>query len=89
MFSEEFCIALNGIAVNLNPVVSVKNPFDTVERILRCVIQTEINDWLAVEAVLVEQLRHVAVNGLFTALAPVALNRDGHFFEAVLGEWSA
>ena len=70
--------------VDLNPIVSVQNPFDAVERILRGVIQTQINDWLAVEALLVEQLGHISINRFLAVLAPVPLDRNGNLLKAVL-----
>jgi len=66
--------------------VSVQNPFDAVKWILGSVIQTQVNNRLAVETFLVEQLRHGCVNGFLAVLAPIPLDGDRNFFEAVLGD---
>ncbi|MHC3438863.1 hypothetical protein ACYJ1Y_12380, partial [Natrialbaceae archaeon A-gly3] len=64
----------------------VENSFDAVERILSSVIQTQVNDGLAVETVLVEQLGHIGVNWFLAVLAPVSLDGDRDFLKAVLSD---
>lgn len=60
---ESFRVPLDGIAIDLHAVVSVENPFDTVERILCRMVGTQVGDRFDVVSLFVEQLRHIAVNG--------------------------
>ena len=85
-FGEQFCVSLDGIAIDLDAVVGMENPFDAVERIPRSVIETQINDRLTVETLLVEQFGHIAIDWFLAVFVPVALHGNGDLFEAVLSE---
>lgn len=82
---EAFDIA-HGIPADLDAVVSVENPFNTIERILCGMEQTEINDGLAVETALVEQLGHIAIERFLAVFAPIPLDGDRDLLEAVLSD---
>ena len=84
--AEQLSIALHGISIDLEAVLILENPFTRVERILRRMEQTEVNDWLSVFTVLVEPLGGVAIVGAFTLRALIALQLNSDFLEAVLGD---
>ncbi|WP_254533029.1 hypothetical protein [Natrinema gelatinilyticum] len=64
----------------------MENPFDAVEQILRGMVETEVDNRSAVEAVLVEQLGQDCVDRFLTLLVPVPLDGDCHILKAVLSD---
>lgn len=55
--NEQFGVALDRIPIDLNAVVDVENPLNLLERILRGMVKSEIDDRFAVE-----QLGQIRVN---------------------------
>ena len=62
--AEPLGVDLDRIAVNLETVLVLENPFLCVELILCSMKQTEVNDWFGVVTVLVEPLRAIAIVGV-------------------------
>jgi len=87
--AEPLGVGLDRIAVNLETVLVLENPFHACERILRGMKQAEVNNWFGVVAVLVEPLRNIAIVGMSALRALISLNLDSNLVEAILGdEWA-
>jgi hypothetical protein len=66
--------------------VDVGNPFTPVEQILRGMVEPEVDDWFAVETVLVEPFGHLCVDPFLVLLAPVSLDGNRYVLKAVLSD---
>ncbi|WP_435079493.1 hypothetical protein [Halococcus sp. AFM35] len=84
--AEPLGVGLDRIAVNLETVLVLENPFTRMERILRSMKQAEVNDWFGVVAVFVEPFRDIAIIGMSALRALITLNLDGDLIEAILGD---